>query len=92
MSMGPVKIVPPKRAEDGGPSIAIGWQVLCSDGTEVPFVRSAKIHLVPDEFVRAELDVITDCEECWALPVLSEASMKAAAEHWGYEVRKRDEA
>lgn len=87
---GMVRIVPPPRSGDAtGPVLANGTRFY-ADGVEIKAVRSVVIRIEPDAIVCAELEIDTEVKECWASPVLSEESMKAAAEYWGYDLRKRD--
>lgn len=85
-----VRIIPPAPAGKHGAVPGHGTRVEMG-GCEVAYVAGVTIRIAPDDVIRAELTMCVAIDEVWALPVLSEESMIAAADYWGYEVRKRDE-
>ena len=82
-----VRIVPPKP--DGKVQSGFGTRVYNADGEEIPEVSSVKVILAPNDIIRAEIDVPVILDEVWAVAIMSEANMKAAAEYYGYTVTKK---
>lgn len=83
---GLLRIVP--GASDGEPVLGVGAKVFNGD-REVGGIARIVVTIAPDELVRAELTAMPTFDEIWAEPFMSEESFLAAAERYGYEVRKK---
>ena len=86
--MTPIRIVPPKPREDGKGALGTPTKVY-SEGHEVHGVTGLDIAISPDSIITATVTMHAQLEEVWALPFMSEESFLAAAERYGYEVKKR---
>ena len=86
--MKPIKIIPPKPREDGNGAIGYDTKIY-SEGHEVHGITGLNVEIDPDSLIRARITVQAQLDEVWALPFMSEESFLAAAERYGYEVKKR---
>lgn len=86
-----VHIVPAKTPE-GKVGGGFGTKIFTGDGEELNCVLAATVRIEPGSFIEAEMTVVAHMEEVWALPFMSEESFLAAAERYGYEVKKKETA
>lgn len=85
-----IRIIPPK-AEDGRVPLGIGTRILNADGSEIEGITRVSLSFSPDEVVEAEVTVLADAAEAWALPFMSEQAFLEAAQRYGYRVEKEAE-
>lgn len=83
--MSHIKITPPEPG-----AIGSGTRITTQDGREIDGVRRAVVEFAPGDLVTAEITASVDVDEIWALPFMSEESFIAAADRYGYEIRKKD--
>lgn len=64
--------------------------VVSQDGVAIDGIRAIKITMLPDDIVRATIEVLVDHVDVEVLEILSMASLESAALHYGMKLVKDD--
>lgn len=83
-----VRIVPRNDGTDA--RLGCGYRIEAEDGSEIPYVTSCTIRIVPNDIVRAEIEVLVSPEVIKAHPLLGLDTVREAARLHGFDLVERD--